>query len=147
MSISRKNRPRVRWREGNIISVINNVFGEAKMSHTPGPWYLNGRSAYGWRIGTFEELGISNTVANPIALVAALDDFSPTVFPKGCGLGNAQLIVAAPELLEALKQLREAIRNEAGVNICTCNVVGQHENSCPINKAEAAIAKATGKGE
>jgi hypothetical protein len=83
--------------------------GETK--HTKGPWHVNGCSAYGWRIGNFQEMGKGDAVANPIALVAPLDDFSPRVFPKGCGWGNARLIASAPEMYRMLEAAVHCLRS------------------------------------
>lgn len=52
---------------------------------------------------------------------------------------NAKLIVAAPELLEALRQLRDYVEDVCAVSSDDC-----HEDH-PLNLASKAIKKALGK--
>ena len=53
---------------------------------------------------------------------------------------NARLIAAAPELLEALKEL---LPEEAGTKECDCGCEGDGEGMCDYTDALAAIAKAS----
>lgn len=56
-------------------------------------------------------------------------------------MANARLIAAAPELLEALKNLDDYVSN----NISTDYPIGIDLNGKPFKNARAAIAKATGE--
>ena len=82
--------------------------------HTPGPWHVN-------------ELG---NVADKTRIVIGV---IATTFESYSGEANARLIAAAPDLLEALKEMLDG-----------------HEDACTgygegaADKARAAIAKATG---
>jgi len=78
--------------------------------HTPGPWTV------------WEEGGVY--VDSPTYLVCSVYGPGPAV------LANARLIAAAPELLEALKDVMERL-------------VDRHEADESAVKARAAIAKAT----
>ena len=80
--------------------------------HTPGPWVINGLSEYR---GSYEINGCN----------ALYDD------PEG--EANIRLIAAAPDMLEALRQMV----------ICKDN----HNSECSrcIAKADTAIAKAKGE--
>jgi hypothetical protein len=90
--------------------------------HTPGPWSeRNGRIFQTDR----EELTIAN-------VGRAFDgDYSPA---------NARLIAAAPDLLEALKELDEAYCR-AGTPLSKDE---RHEDRMRLIAARAAITKATG---
>lgn len=99
------------------------------MTHTPGPWRLDNNIAYGWKTNPFSitvrKRGVhSTTVANiPAKQTISRDEAE----------ANARLIAAAPELLEALKDMLDG-----------------HEDACTgygegaADKARVAIAKATG---
>ncbi len=90
-------------------------------AHTPGPWY----PAYA--IGVGGTTPISDERNNQIASVDVLawdDRYSSTA--------NARLIAAAPDLLEALREIAE----ERGPNELTRDGI--------VTLARAAIAKATG---
>lgn len=96
------------------------------MKHTPGPWKC--MESNFTDEGSFEEATIwymgSGTDANPMRHIAIIR----------CGLreseANARLIAAAPELLEALKALREKSRMAEAFDECIA--------------ADKAIAKAEG---
>ena len=94
--------------------------------HTPGPWVISSRYH---SIGIAPDDGVSDGLA--------------TVFGIGPQAeANARLIAAAPELLKALKQYREAIKDFAahrGISL-------QDGVICEADDlARAAIVKATGK--
>ena len=97
--------------------------------YTPGPWFMNGP------IGTYHLNGreprfcvyASRTLF--LEVVAA-----PDGYVQGENEANARLIAAAPDLLEALKEIVDAA-DGAGW--------GQLDPS--FKKARAAIAKATGE--
>ena len=80
------------------------------MSATPGPWHTDGSEIFA-ADGTW--IGETLDIDLP-------DD----------GQANAKLAAAAPDLLAALKALREADRNSDQSEVC--------------NQADAAIAKAEG---
>ena len=92
--------------------------------HTPGPWQVH-RS-------------LSNTNATPIrangenlAWVCGKD--SAADYPPDVTLANANLIAAAPEMLEAAKEVESMLRT-------MYNIEGPH-----IRKLRAAISKAEGR--
>lgn len=95
------------------------------MSHTPGPW----KQFDGWGSDSRKPIIVDSTpdvggqcVANCICYVAASnDDFA----------ANARLIAAAPELLQALKNLCEAVQFVAPGVYC-------------LDEMKAAISKAEG---
>jgi hypothetical protein len=99
------------------------------MSHTPGPWKPTVTFDYGWRVEHCEQ--------NPVFIgsgsvgIARLIWFGKTTEEFKA---NANLIAAAPELLEALTRLVElgALRG---------NSFGKDD----LRQAREAIAKAEGK--
>jgi hypothetical protein len=97
------------------------------MSHTPGPWSVRSRF-----IGPLEILREVDGVAigNPVALVGA------ETFPE-CA-ANAELIAAAPELLEVLQAY---VAWE--VEYMTINALGDPEKQHNVKWARSVIAKAT----
>jgi hypothetical protein len=103
-----------------------------KMSeHTPGPWEISygkirpARPIEGYTLGYA-----------PICIVRG----DKRLHGNGVREANARLIAAAPELLEALKDLEEYVSN----NII-CEPTGIDVNGECFIKARAAIAKAEGK--
>lgn len=96
-----------------------------KTQHTPGPWYivnsLNPNHSFeifgadGYHVARFEKDGIETELA------------------------NARLIAAAPELLEACKEMVRHLE-ETDFDVC-----GTPDSL--MNKWKAAIAKATGEKE
>ena len=101
------------------------------MKHTPAPWALhrNGFSTI------YVEAKIGNGMIQEVAACG------PTNEGQEQQEANAKLIAAAPELLEALKELDE----------CYCQVGNyltkeeRHHHRMTLIKARAAIEKATGK--
>lgn len=92
----------------------------SERKHTPGPWMVEGRTVYALNDDGYNRFS---------ALVQ--DAHTP-----GDELeANAQLIAAAPELLEALEALTA---NYADV---------EQGGSKNVDKARAAIAKATGESK
>lgn len=88
-------------------------------AHTPGPWIC-------LPTGFGIEVAPETEICAPVATV--LDD------PKqGRAVANAALIAAAPDLLEALKEL------VAELDSMACN----EEEPSTVTRARAAIAKAT----
>lgn len=89
--------------------------------HTPGPWHLN----------HFEKFPASIHCAG--GYVAQATSGSMFELTEEQRHANARLIAAAPELLEALKNLDDAVNEPSlGIDIVEAS-----------NKARAAIAKAT----
>ena len=100
--------------------------------HTPGPWRTsdNGEWTASYDgLGSSCYQGIKDEFGNVVALAVAHD---PNLFSDPDTYANARLIAAAPDLLEALKNLLESHYNG--------NVI-----KADCAEAEAAIAKATGQ--
>ena len=93
------------------------------MKHTKGPWIKNSHWTNECNGTRIEGLEITDTDGNIICLTWDSE------FPEETDEANAQLIAAAPELLEALKRVLDNL-NEPDKIICI---------------AERAIAKAEGK--
>lgn len=100
--------------------------------HTPGPWKafncIGPRSLKNWHIQADELKG------RPVATIADIGDGDAA---------NAQLIAAAPELLEALEFMLEADTN-------ICENIGRKSDQAmtriaAIDQARVAIAKAKGQ--
>lgn len=71
------------------------------MSYTPGPWRVNESKERVWIEGTGRGCGVPR--------IAIVDDSA------GTEPGNANLLAAAPELLEALEELASVINESEGV--------------------------------
>jgi hypothetical protein len=97
---------------------------DTKTQHTPGPWILHRKSA---RI----EVAIPSMPRSSYAF--SLDDEA-----------NARLISAAPELLKALNEL--LARLPVGFVSSSWGITPKtgEKNKIAVDKARAAIAKATG---
>lgn len=102
------------------------------MSHTKGPWEV--QAPYGMnKVEITAKAGYAHIAAVMVKRPAGRDEWEP--IPHG--EGNARLIAAAPELLQALVTLREWVREPWGEDdSATAEAV--------IYQAEAAIAKAQG---
>lgn len=96
-----------------------------KTNHTEGPWIINEDDKTGVFI---------NTPSNSGAIVRVYTD-NPLV-NKEQGLANAKLIIAAPDLLDALENLRFLIRITPEINKEKAFI------EC-IEAAKKAIKKAT----
>ncbi|MCS3667374.1 hypothetical protein GGP77_001603 [Salinibacter ruber] len=96
------------------------------VEHTPGPWEIEDGH---WDI---EVTKGEYVIATAHAAV-----------PNGGLKENARLISAAPELLEASKQLLQAVSAEAG----TCTEVSPPVREQICSDARDAIAKAKGRHE
>lgn len=96
--------------------------------HTPGPWFLTGRMT------RYVEARI------PSGLIQEVAACGPTEADGGYGetqIANAKLIAAAPDLLEALEDLkREIILSDVDMEY-----IESHFRPW-LNKAESAVAKA-----
>lgn len=91
--------------------------------HTPGPWLIGKRSPGGYSL-------INADGWQSLARVVTVMEGDNRPFAEG--VANARLIAAAPDLLEALKELLD--QDEHG-----------EDEIWVRNKARAAIAKATGE--
>lgn len=105
--------------------------------HTPGPWEAHHQKMdsidYEWSLQTPTHAFL-------------MFDFSPTLAPDECN-ANARLIAAAPELLDALRELVElqiyATGWENGVESNGIQEADYWHANC-MESAKAAIAKAEG---
>lgn len=103
---------------------------EKRLSHTPGPWRVN---KYG-SIGA-GEFGKKPIVANVEPL------YGDDALLYGDSAANARLIAAAPDLLDALKELVAVVRGE-----CPSLLEEDSGGSALLDMAiEDAIAKAEGR--
>lgn len=102
--------------------------------HTPGPWeYIPGTEHHGPYVMSYVgDVCDCYTMSNPnAASVRNGGESYPISFQGEEADANARLIAAAPEMLDALKQAREALKG--------------HDPEWPYMKAiRAAISKATG---
>lgn len=117
------------------------------MSHTPGPWSVGFTQERKYATGTYHEVpvnvGAFENRGNCLAMVVmggpgAIRRDSESVE------ANARLIAAAPELLEALKHMAQHHSPECSRYDV---VVAEGECNCGYDKAQLAIAKATGGAE
>lgn len=93
---------------------------------TPGPWINVG----GWVDAEKRNCELSGIICS-ISAVATRN-------PEAVNDANAQLIAAAPELLEALRQLRDYVED-------VCAVSSDCDKAHPLMLATAAINKALGE--
>ena len=107
------------------------------MKHTPGPWFIKPVSN-----ATVEgNLNIFQTESSTgkgyhVSYSAAWDDNEVT---KIEAQANANLIAAAPDLLNELQRLRDYVINICGVDDGDCD--SEH----PLMSSKAAICKALGE--
>lgn len=124
----------------------------SEIKHTQGPWDRESKKGPHNVDGTVSSIGIFS-VSKFYQLVDE-DDIDETDAIEDswvCGIwgslsdedeANANLISAAPELLEALKSFQSY-----GCPVCSgdCGSANPPVISCPMQIAEAAIAKAEGR--
>lgn len=119
--------------------------GGCCVKHTPGPWAVDSDGA-GWYIEATPERGHS------LAFIASpeFQEEPDTSASEACA--NARLIAAAPDLLETLIWMVENDETFEGDTPlpdhhgATWNEINAYWIA-GLNKARAAIAKATGEGE
>jgi hypothetical protein len=107
--------------------------------HTAGPWTLTHKRGSNFAVQTFEIRGMLGGSPN----VSPIFNKDTSAIDGGvihCSPEDARLIAAAPDLLEALEELRSAVidldqEEEGSVNLC----------EAAIRKARLAIAKARGE--
>ena len=124
-----------------------------KTQHTPGPWKIVGReiledgSVYPEHIiGGVTELQVCLLEASKSAHAYVYDPVWSKRQKSPMSEANARLIAAAPDLLEALKNLLEA--GIDAINAGDWRVDGACDPDVDIARAKTAIAKATGvKGD
>ena len=114
------------------------------MTHTPGPWYVEGESD---NVGEAEVIvsGIPNGGGRIVAWTAnsyEADTDNETTTDED--RANTRLIAASPDTLAALKALVESIEN---LNFGAFDDDGATYDQIPWAQAEAAIDKATGQKE
>lgn len=99
----------------------------SEVKHTPGPWQINGSHIYS---------------ADPEREIIAQAQ-APNL------IANAHLIAAAPEMLEALKQVADLLRDHVVEQTARAGRVwsGERSNPMALNAAYAVIAKASGGGQ
>lgn len=95
------------------------------MKHTPGPWEFSDMSGLTMDDKPYASAHVG---ANQEIVAILGDDYEK----RDTVLANAQLIAAAPELLEALEEIMPYIA---------------HDKCVPWEKAQKAIDKAKAKGE
>ena len=103
--------------------------------HTPGPWLIGKRSSGGYSLinaDGWESLARVVTVME--------DDNRPCAE----GVANARLIAAAPDLLEALKELSRSFIGTYSDDQRSDDEINNHREHWE-RMARAAIAKATGE--
>lgn len=103
------------------------------MTHTPGPWHWE-------REGGGETVVPCHTLKGPTVLCRWWETVPD---PHHIEPGDARLIAAAPDMLEALEKIAEGDQMEIDFVMR-----GEWENLCEYQRslARAAIAKAAGHG-
>lgn len=104
-------------------------------AHTPGPWTKDGD--YGGLIKAPD----GTNVASVLNLINATKKQHPTPNNAWVVMANADLIAAAPELLEALQALTAVAEGQPRI------AKAMVEDRSPLGLARAAIAKATGAAQ
>ena len=103
--------------------------------HTPGPWSW-------WTSCSFRRLSARNDGDVLHAVIQRSDGHPDIRFPNGGPEGpDARLIAAAPDLLEALRELADDIDARFDMGSASTNPNLRHA----VTSARAAIAKATGE--
>lgn len=114
-------------------------------NHTPGPWSVVLKG-----IGRSVRVSISASIKERTVYVAE------TIGGLDEEESNARLIAAAPELLEALKNMVVGVTYKLGdggenCRFCDANMddegtgLDMHDDDCVVHVARAAIAKARGE--
>lgn len=106
----------------------------SQVKHTPGPWSLKHVSGSNFAVQRFEIRGVFLGHEGK-AVVFNKDTSAIDGTTVCCSPGDARLIAAAPELLEALQDLLQVMEQHEQIAGC---------DSMYGDNARAAIAKATG---
>lgn len=111
-------------------------------SHTPGPWAITSQDGADFHVTAPDGDDDPWNVAVVVGACGYPDD------PRtGCTEGNARLIAAAPELLEALKAADEALAQFTAFEDDARHIMGNTNFAIVQQRREqvrAAIAKAEG---
>ena len=106
-------------------------------THTPGPWVVADQSR-----AVRQSDSLSGVVGELI-----VDCFHPDTLREMQEVrANARLIASAPELLEALQRLLSAFDADQAISPEMPIRISCETNGTAMLQAQAAIAKATGKG-
>lgn len=111
--------------------------------HTPAPWYFEGRHPFSdkWQIRRQDTVIIAEVERCPVEKYSRKTETGYIVhYDDSEQLANARLIAAAPELLDALKQL---LLVDAPRSVRHKETQGYTDSV--VAKALVAIAKAEGK--
>ncbi len=106
--------------------------------HTPGPWITTPTFSHVFRNEGEHDGVICAMPRNDSPIQWVCDPASLE------NSANARLIAAAPDLLEALKEVIQSVENWA----CACEINGEGKNNAAavyVRNARQAIAKAEGK--
>jgi hypothetical protein len=112
-------------------------------THTPGPWFAAGSSILAR--GTTDTF--SGSVSGTIAYAESLDQSDiegRNWHTSGNRDANARLIAAAPDLLEALEEIRDLLWSRPDISDRLRPLMGFSEEATN-QKAAMAIAKARGQ--
>lgn len=112
----------------------------SQVKHTPGPWRVR-KCDGGYRLFDRDDWAIVSEGCITPCLV-----WGGSAFEEGAA--NARLIAAAPELLEALRAMRQAFSAFRAVPVGapgSCARAEQDDQIAAEDKAIAAIAKAIGE--
>jgi len=108
--------------------------------HTPGPWTYNILPFKSYH--RVPEISIYNADGQEF-IRQSYDTYSDQAMLSE---GDACLIAAAPDMLEALEYTRSTMSDVCTLNGCTCKEYGwQHDDPKAIAMIDAAIAKAKGE--
>lgn len=114
--------------------------------YTPGPWWAQENSAYGWSVLTYRDSESADNfrIRDTGATICGLIGDHTEERTSGNEEANARLIAAAPDLLEALQYAAQFLADEveqrglAGSDMTDY----QDEAAQALDRVEAAIAKA-----
>ena len=98
------------------------------MAHTKGPWEV---SKHGVPEGIYQSGIYAGSESKDLAIVRTSED-------------DANLIAAAPELLEALERLLEAMYSDKEISPNMPVIISWETNGDAIRQARSAIAKVKG---
>lgn len=112
------------------------------MKHTKGPWIAR-PDVLDFKTNAIDI--VSKQVTNLGDQISVATVFGSTVYDEDQKIANAQLIAAAPELLEALKDMVTEMYEQGLVDVLDEKSITFKVLTKRIRKAEKAIAKARGE--